>query len=515
MKVTFVFPDWVDVESTVEHDKKGFGIGHFHFGIATLSAVLKDNGIETDLLHITCRPEETAFKKTIKEKTNSEIFAFSFTQVEYEWVKEMNKWIKEVNTELFTIGGGTYPTLFPLNALRDIRLDAVCIGEGEKALLKLCRSRSRNPVDTEIKNIWFYRENNIIKNPTGEITEDLDDLPKYDYDLFRPEKLKIFSSNLPRIYYLCTRNCVYGCRFCSNHAKRKAYNCGKSYVRKFSPQRVINDLKYYLEKFPMVKVVHFADEIIHFDKPWFKDLMTLYKKEIDLPWRSYAMLKNVDTEVADIMKKSNCTRVNCGIEAGTQRIRDLYNRPRISNEQIIKRIKLLRENSIDVHSSTLLNAPTEKLNEMLDTIKLAAKSGTDIALTGIVVPYPGTKLHKIAHETRLFNNLKVENTGVSIMPADTTEEKVLFLFAAYRLLVETYKFIYRQNKAVQKITIPILDSLIKSRYLPHKFLISMREKYFKGRILNLEYRRTETSLGRQEKDLQEAVKTISPAGQTV
>lgn len=497
MTITFIFPDWVDPEATIEPDKRGLGIGHFNFAIATLSAVLKAKGHTVNLLHICFRPKEQTFKKQLQDHRDTDLFAFSFTEVEAAWVKDMNCWIREeLGTP--TIGGGIFPTINPVATLTELGLELICIGEGERALPEVCQ-RLGSSNFSGIVNIWFVRDGEIVRNPTGEFVEELDTLPRYDHELFDPSRLKNFNSRLPRLFYLCTRNCPFSCTFCSNHVKRRAICAGKHYVRHFSTERIISDIKYFIGQYPFIKLVHFADEVIHYDRKWFREFITRYRQEIGLPWRSYAMLSILDEEMIKLMAWSGCTRVNCGIEAATARIRELYGRPRISNEAIVERIRLLKQYDIDVHTSTLLNAPGERLDEMLQTIKLVAKADTSIAVTGILVPYHGTALHQLAAQSdMLYEQGAYENTDVGIVSVDTTREKVLFLYHAYRLLVELYKLRYRLPGVAGTLFEKSVDAVVSSRFLPHNLLIWVRKRFLQGKILDWSYSRVEKKLGRQD-----------------
>lgn len=497
MHITFIFPDWTEPEPWGEKDKPKHGVGHFNFAIGILSAVMKDHGHTTDLIHTCFEPEEREFKQSLRDEyCNTDLFAFSFSEVDCRWVKMMRQWIEE-ETGKPTIGGGIYPTLAPEQALCELGLDMACIGEGEYALPKVCECLADDKDPDGVTNIWFKRNGEIVKNPTGEFVEDVDSLPRVDDTIFEPTRLKNLASNLPRLFYLCGRNCAFGCAFCSNHAKRRVYGAGRKFVRRHSPRRIIDDVKYFIDKYPQLKVIHFADECIHHDKEWFRELMTLYKREIGLPWRSYAMLAILDQETVDIMVESGCTRVNVGIEAGSLRIRKLYNRPNMSDEEIILKVGMLKKAGIDVHSSTLLNAPTERLDEMLSTIKLAARVDTDIAVCGIVVPYLGTKLERVAKENNLLPATKYENTDVSIIPTDCSPDLVLFLYHAYRFMMETYKLLYRRSWT-EKYLIPVFDTVMCSPLIPRRLAIHLHKRYLWGYLLNRAYRRVEKKLGRQE-----------------
>jgi len=509
MKVTLIFPDWVDVEVGVEHDKKGMGIGHYSFAIGMLSALLKRDGHDVRLLHVCYKPTKERFLKRLKEYDGTDIYGFSFSEVEWDWVRDMALWIKEATGKLI-VGGGIYPILMPEKVIRESVIDIICVGEGDYAFPELCKRVEAREDFTNLRNLWIKKGSTVIKNQGGGVCENLDELPRYDYDIFDHKRLKIFTSNLPRFYYLCARNCIFSCSFCCNHAKRDAYKSGgmpaNKYVRHFSPERVIDDLLFYTKKFPFIKLIHFADDIIHYDREWFSKFTKLYKRNIKIPWRAYVMTKILTQEDVRLMKEAGCARVNVGIEAGSRRVREeIYNRPIISNDEIVFKIKMIREAGIDVHTSTLLGAPTETIDEILQTVKLAARSNSDIAVTGITVPYEGSRLYKMALDTKSMKQKAYENIGVAIHSPEISTGKILFVYNAYRFFVEGYKVIFKMPPLLGRIFERILDFFFKFEYLPHNLLIKLRQNFFQGMLLNWQYRKTETRLGREE----HAVKSLN------
>jgi hypothetical protein len=53
-----------------------------------------------------------------------------------------------------------------------------------------------------------------------------------------------------------------------------------------------------------------------------------------------------------------------------------------------------------------------------------------------------------------------------------------------------------------------VDAVVKSPLLPHTLLIAIRKRFFEGRILNWAYRKAETRLGREERNLKTAINEV-------
>ena len=81
----------------------------------------------------------------------------------YEWACNIAEKIKEeINVPI--IVGGIHPTSVPDRVMKNKNFDMLCIGEGEFAMLELANSLQRGEMDYSIKNIWFRRGEEIIKN---------------------------------------------------------------------------------------------------------------------------------------------------------------------------------------------------------------------------------------------------------------------------------------------------------------------------------------------------------------
>lgn len=252
-------------------------------------------------------------------------------------------------------------------------------------------------------------------------------------------------------------------------------------------------------KYPKALMVQFTDEIIHYDKKWFKEFALLYAEKINLPWRSYASIAIIDEEVIHYMALSNCYRVNIGIEAGSERIRKkVYHRPNITNEQIIKRIALLKQAGIGIHASNLFGAPTETIKEMIETLLLNAQANVDIPVSGIVVPYKSTKLYDIAKDLNCLGDVVYNNYGVSINPVDGTSKKHIEFLREYTIEIVKLMSYFINKYDNSKPYIDFITDIISNQNLPFDDLLMYHDLFFKGKSIDLIYEKMESKFGREK-----------------
>ena len=90
------------------------------------------------------------FRLKIKE-FNPDIIGLSTTEPTYNLGLKLLKSIE--NDSIFTIVGGAYAILSPETIIEEKCVNSVCVGEGEEALVQLCKSIQKGEIDYSIKNI--------------------------------------------------------------------------------------------------------------------------------------------------------------------------------------------------------------------------------------------------------------------------------------------------------------------------------------------------------------------------
>ena len=254
--------------------------GPFHIGLAYISAVLKENGHETKLIHIsdvtTTLPTDALPKihKTITE-WQPDLIAYGATTNMFPYVCRISKELKKHS--ITQVLGGVHATLDPENALKESLVDYVIVGEGEYPLLEICE---REKGIKGIKNLVYFEEGEIKRNPLRPLI-DVNTLPFPDWDLF--DYRNCYDGNLKRLAVYLSRGCPYKCSYCCNHALASIYKGLGNYVRFPSPSKAIAIIKDGLNKFPELEYVDFWDDNLPLRQKWFEEFCLKYNEEINLP----------------------------------------------------------------------------------------------------------------------------------------------------------------------------------------------------------------------------------------
>ena len=238
------------------------------FGISYISSYLKTHGHITKLFVSTRSTNIQNIDKLI-DNFKPKLICFSATATQYPFALNISKHVKSSYPDIFLIIGGTHITIFPEEALNDMKknsFNALCLGEGEKPLFELVEQLEKNIYPTNINNLWIKNGKNVEKNPTRPFIQDLDSLPFPDKDMW--QELIYYPDSQGSI--LLGRGCPYLCTYCSNHAIRKV-SSGK-YVRTRSPENIIKELEETSAKFPKIQSFHLEIETFGVNLNWALEL---------------------------------------------------------------------------------------------------------------------------------------------------------------------------------------------------------------------------------------------------
>jgi len=330
----------------------------------------------------------------LREKISSfhpQIIAFSAISPEIQFVKRL---LQDVDTKgIFTILGGPHATLAP-ECLEEIqKLDAICRGEGEEPLRELVRALEEGRDVTGIRNLWAKKNGQIRRNPTRPFTQDLDELPFPDRELF--DYRTVIRSNYNRADFMASRGCPYNCHYCSNHVFRKLQE-GK-YVRFRSVENVILEIKDVTARYP-IKIVFMQDDCFMFRKDYVFEFCDAYKQEISVPFMMHTRPEDVNRDMLRALKSAGCFRMAMGIESGSEYIRkEMLNR-QMTNEQIRTAFRLAKDEGFVTKSFNIVGFPVETKEHFQETIKINQEVKPDLFTLTIFHPYPGTRLYELCRE---------------------------------------------------------------------------------------------------------------------
>ena len=157
-----------------------------------------------------------------------------------------------------------------------------------------------------------------------------------------------------------------------------------------------------------VKNLSFADDLFLVNKEWISEFCIKYKEKVNLPFgctaRPVMALSNEDS----LKKLKDCglRSIWIGIESGSEKIRELVLDRKMSNQVIIDAFKIVRSLGIPSKSYNMVGIPMEGFRDAFSTFLLNLRIRPNGKSYYTLIPYPGTKIHKIASDLNLFRTTK-------------------------------------------------------------------------------------------------------------
>lgn len=369
--------------------------------VRALSAYLKENGFEVICLFCPVAFNQSNLNELIeilKEKEIS-LVGVSLVTDNYHSAVVVTEEIKR-KTAIPVIWGGAHVDVRPGECL--CHADMVCVGEGEDALSELVRNMSgHTKSNMKIKNIWAREGNEIIRSELGDLEENLDKYPFSDFDLESQYVMneigfkKLNDKYLRGVYNIMTsRGCPYACCYCYNNYRRQRYRGKGKYLRLRSIENIIEELVRAKDIFKNLQGINFWDDsFLARQKSDFEKFKQLYLKEIKLPFFILAEPMAFDGEKIEILKECGLSRLQIGIQSGSERVnQEVYNRP-ILNRDIIKLANITNKLGLKVIYDIIFNNPYENREDIIETIKLLLQFPKPFSLQGYnLIFYPGTEI---------------------------------------------------------------------------------------------------------------------------
>lgn len=392
--------------------------GKTQHGIMILSAVLKEHHFSTEVFSMEIEGEPIIDEVS---KYKPDIIGCTMMTPGYKEMMRLLNDLKITIPKAFIIAGGPHPTFYPNIIEQTNIIDAICIGEGEYALLELASSLKSGNVDPKINNLWIRLNGKIYKNEKRDLIKDLDSLPFSDRDIYFKKYSHLAEGD---IKFNIGRGCPFDCSYCFNKGMKDMYKGQGSWVRFRSIENIIQEIKNVDEKYP-IKWLNFNDDTFNINKKWLKEFLKILKKEINIPFLCQLRIDCADEEQIELLKQAGVDKITVGIEHGDENLRKKLLKRNISNKQILDFGKWINKRKIRLHTTNIMGFPRETLDMAFSTIELNAKLKPELAVSNILNPYPGTDIyqyvkdHGYLHEGFSFN----EMTGQNVWSVNTKSIK--------------------------------------------------------------------------------------------
>jgi radical SAM superfamily enzyme YgiQ (UPF0313 family) len=294
-------------------------------------------------------------------------------------VCELKKHLPESHIALF----GHYATHFPKETLIHSKADFVILGEPELVLNDLLKTLFNHLPIEPVTGIAYLRNDIMIKQGEAGRIRDPNDLPVPAYDLLPMHKYGEPLMAHPYGMIQTVRGCPYQCNYCV-----KSYGTKLSQL---STERVIKEMKQWID-LQGVKSIRFIDDTFTLNKHRVIELcQAIIKNDIRVEWACLSRTDNLDTELLDWMKKSGCKRIYFGMESGSQRMLDIYNK-NVKIEDALHALHLCRKAGIETAAFFMSGHPLETEKDFEETLAFAKAAHLNYASFNPLTPYPGTGL---------------------------------------------------------------------------------------------------------------------------
>jgi radical SAM superfamily enzyme YgiQ (UPF0313 family) len=311
-------------------------------------------------------------------------------------IYDLNRLLKS-KFDFFSILGGPHVTFVP-DCARQKEIDAVCIGEGEGALVELLDALEQGKDWHGIRNLCYADEQGeLVRNPLRPLVPDLDALGFPDRSVLYDAQPLYRDS--PRKVFLTQRGCPMSCSFCFHHAWRnKVYGARNSeYVRKRSVDHVIAEVNDVRSKYPL-QFVHFLDDIFNVRNDWLEEFCERWPREVGLPFDVILMANMTKEHQIGRLREAGCVYARVAVESASDHIRNTIYRKNTERHQLVDAARWIKENGIRLGSLNMLGAPGGTLEDELETVKLNIECKVDHPLCSIVQPYPEFDLNDITRD---------------------------------------------------------------------------------------------------------------------
>ena len=354
----------------------------------------------------------TDWREDIKKQVNDykpDLIGISATEDMWELGVKILHEIKDykIKNKIPVIVGGVFSTFAPDLCIKEELIDLVCVGEGENALIDLCKKiENKNNDFSDITNCWVKLDNGDIKKNSITKPVDINKNPVIDISLF--EDARLYRPMSGRVYKMLPvetiRGCPFTCTFCNSPDQMKLYKgLGSNFYRKKKMDLVYKELKHFKDVHKVEYNYFWADTFLGMSSTEFEEFCEMYE-DIKLPFWMQTRPETINDYNMKKLKAVGLHRISFGLEHGNEEFRKNILDRRWKNKDIIDKLKIPKKYDISFSVNNITGFPTETKKLAFDTIEINREIDADNANIYAFVPFHGTPLRKMCEDMGLIKH---------------------------------------------------------------------------------------------------------------
>lgn len=344
-------------------------------GILYLAAMLEKENISVKVIDIGA--EKQTLSETIKiiKKEKPVVVGISAMTPLLQGSVTLAKKIKKIDKKIKICLGGPHISADPKFISRIKCFDYGITGEGEYTFLK-----------TFQKILNHQKTPKIIHSETPTNLELIPWPARHLIDINHYHKTASLMD---------TRGCPFNCYYCSRP-------CISNLVRCRPAKDVVEEMNSIYDQCGGDYL--FQDDSLTINRDFINQFCKiLIKQPRHYRWAGYTRVDLVDEPMLKLMSQAGCYSLTFGIELGDEKIRNNIVLKHFSNQQILDTINLCNKYNIEANGFFMFGHPTEKPENVEQTIKFVLQNDFQIIGVSIATPFPGSKLWQYAIKDKIIS----------------------------------------------------------------------------------------------------------------
>lgn len=302
--------------------------------------------------------------------------------------------LQEVLPDAVFVAGGAYPSIFPGKVMEQTPYHYALVGEAEESIVELADRLEAGDDPTDIRNLVFRRDGELVENPRRAVPQNLDALPfpardVVDYDSY-------LRNGMSEYGVVTTRGCPFKCIYCKPSTDL-IYGGG---IRYRSAENVVEEIVGLAELRGLSRMpVFFKDDTITMHPTaWFEEFHNrLLEAGLELCWHCNSRVDTVTRDKVRMMAESGCRCISFGVESGSQKILDFY-RKGTTPEQAERAFDWCHEFGVEATANLMIGFPMETEEDLRATYEHLKRLKPDDIIVYFSTAIPGRYIHDWAVE---------------------------------------------------------------------------------------------------------------------